>query len=114
VWYHHGYGGAAPRSKGILHVDIDQLQSPDADIIVKGHDHNSWYVPTTVDRLNKSEQIIQRTVHNIRLGSYKLIDRSMGWEAEKGFNQSTVGGWYADIPIKRNDINYEEIEIRKL
>jgi UDP-2,3-diacylglucosamine pyrophosphatase LpxH len=39
VHYHHGYGGNAPRSKGVLAVDIDQMQFPDADIIVRGHTH---------------------------------------------------------------------------
>ena len=37
VHYHHGMGGNAPRSKGVLRVDIDQMQFKDASLIVRGH-----------------------------------------------------------------------------
>tara|TARA_Y100000592_G_scaffold100459_1_gene180635 strand:+ start:1712 stop:2554 length:843 start_codon:yes stop_codon:yes gene_type:complete len=93
--YHHGYGGNAPRSKGVLHVDIDQAKFPDADLIVRGHDHNKWHVPITVQRVNNHMKVEQRTVHHIRCGSYKeLSDGYGGWEIEKGFAQPRLGGWW--------------------
>lgn len=97
--YHHGYGGAAPRSKGIMRADIAQQQHPDADIIIRGHDHNKWHLPVTVRRLNgyyNKEQ--DSTVHNLQTGSYKKQgDRYAGWETEKGFSITRMGGWYVDL-----------------
>lgn len=93
--YHHGYGGNAPRSKGVLHVDIDTAKFPDADLIVRGHDHNKWHVPVTTQRITSKMTAYKSTVHHLRCGSYKdLSDGFGGWEIEKGFAQPRLGGWW--------------------
>lgn len=95
VHYHHGYGGNAKRSKGVLEVDLDSAQFPDAQVVVRGHTHQKWYVPVSVDRVNNSLQAYQETVHHLRLGSYKMLgDRFAGWAVEKGFNTPRLGGWF--------------------
>jgi UDP-2,3-diacylglucosamine pyrophosphatase LpxH len=99
--YHHGAGGNAPRSKGIMSTDIDQMQHPDADILTKGHDHNKWYLPVSVDRYRSDYKPIQSTVHHIRSGSYKIKDRLLGWEVEKGFRTPRLGGWWIGIKAVR-------------
>ena len=96
--YHHGYGGNAKRSKGILSADIDSMQHPDADIIVRGHDHNKWHLPLTVERISHQLKPKISKVHHLRTGSYKeLGDGFGGWETQKGFGQPTIGGWWIDI-----------------
>lgn len=93
--YHHGYGGNAPRSKGVLGVDIDAARYPDADILLRGHDHNKWYVPMSVERLTRKMERHLRTTHHVRCGSYKKLgDGFSGWETEKGFGQPRLGGWW--------------------
>jgi len=94
TWYHHGYGGNSARSKGILSADIDTMQNPSADVIVKGHDHQSWYLPISVKELAQNLEIKEKLIHHIRTGSYKKPTISgRGWEVEKGFNMTTMGGW---------------------
>lgn len=96
--YHHGYGGNAKRSKGILSADIDSMQHPDADIIVRGHDHNKWHLPLTVERISNQLKRKITKVHHLRTGSYKIFgDGYSGWEVQKGFGQPTIGGWWVDI-----------------
>jgi len=96
IHYHHGYGGNAPRSKGVLRVDLDQMQFPDAQILLRGHTHQKWYVPITVDRVNSYGNTYQETTHHVQMGSYKLLgDRFAGWAVEKGFNTPRLGGWWA-------------------
>ena len=108
VHYHHGYGGNAPRSKGVLAVDIDQMQFPDADIIVRGHTHQKWMVPSVVDRCSSNGVLSQQRVSHLRLGSYKKLgDRFGGWSTEKGFNTPTLGGWW--LTATRNQVT-EKIE----
>ncbi len=99
IHYHHGYGGNAPRSKGVLNVDIDQKEWPDADLIVSGHTHQKWHVPISVERINQSGTINESTVHHIKLGSYKKLDRRAGWEVEKGFAQPRLGGWWVRFEV---------------
>jgi hypothetical protein len=94
IFYHHGSGGGAKRSKGILNADILVSQNPWADVIVSGHDHNKWHLPFTIRSLNhKRDTWINRTITILRTGSYKMKSRSMGWEVEKDFNEPTLGGW---------------------
>jgi hypothetical protein len=104
VHYHHGYGGGAKRSKGILGADIDQKDFPDADIIVRGHDHQKWHLPVTVDRITQQMKLTQRTVHHLRLGSYKKLgDRWAGWAVEKNFATPRLGGWFATIKERSDE-----------
>ncbi len=108
VHYHHGYGGNAKRSKGVLNNDLDLAQFPDADFIVRGHDHNKWYHPVTVDRINQKMKLEQRTRYMMRLGSYKKLgDRFAGWATEKGFNTPTLGGWWVRFVENCDDYRVE-------
>ena len=109
VHYHHGYGGGAKRSKGILGADIDQKDFPDADFILRGHDHQKWHLPVTIDRLNHHFRLEQRTVHHLRMGSYKKLgDRYAGWATEKNFATPRLGGWWARC-TERNDTYIWEV-----
>ena len=100
VHYHHGAGGGAKRSKGVLDVDLLMSQHPHADIIITGHDHNKWHVPVTIDTMNVDRnKWIQKKIHVLRLGSYKKKSRTQGWEVEKNFNVPTLGGWRVDFRV---------------
>ena len=99
--FHHGYGGNAPRSKGVLNVDLDQKEWPDADVIVSGHTHQKWHVPMSVERITDRLNTYEDTVHHLKLGSYKKLDRFAGWEVEKGFQQPRLGGWWMDAELRR-------------
>jgi UDP-2,3-diacylglucosamine pyrophosphatase LpxH len=101
--YHHGYGGNAKRSKGVLNVDIDMKDYPQARIIARGHTHQKWYHPVMRDVLTAQFQHSQETVHVVQTGSYKKKDRSIGWEVEKGFSTPRLGGWRFTIKPQGND-----------
>jgi hypothetical protein len=106
--YHHGYGGGAKRSKGILGADIDQKDFPDADFILRGPDHQKWHLPVTIDRITQSMKLEQRTVHHLRLGSYKKLgDRFAGWATERNFATPRLGGWWARVTERRDDYVWE-------
>lgn len=109
--YHHGYGGNAKRSKGVLSADLDQKDFPDAAIIVRGHDHQKWHIPVMTDRLLHHGVVEQRTVHHMRLGSYKKLgDRFTGWETEKGFSTPRLGGWWIKGKLHSNELIWQVSE----
>lgn len=106
IHYHHGYGGHAPRSKGMLKADINQMQYPDANMILRGHDHNKWHLPMSVQRLTTNFEERPDIIDHIQLGSYKSSgDRYSGWEVEKGFNQPTLGGYWATLTQTRQYVD---------
>ena len=111
--FHHGYGGNAPRSKGVLNADIDQKEWPDADIIVSGHTHQKWHLPISVERINEKGFIREATVHHLKLGSYKMLDRFAGWEVEKGFAQPRLGGWWMGFEGQRKPLERYNIWIQE-
>lgn len=113
IWYHHGYGGNAKRSKGTLSADIDMMQNPDADIVTKGHDHQSWYMPIATTKIKQNMDVVDKIIHHIRTGSYKKKERSHGWEVEKGFNAPTLGGWRVDTFYKQSKYPLE-VKVSKL
>lgn len=105
--YHHGYGGSAKRSKGVLNVDIDMKDYPQASIIARGHTHQKWYHPVMRDVLTAQFQHAQETVHVVQTGSYKKKDRSIGWEVEKGFSTPRLGGWRFTIKPQGNEYSIQ-------
>lgn len=107
IAYHHGKGGSAKRSKGILYSQMDAMEYPDAHMIVSGHDHNKLYDPSNVRRRiagQKNMYTYNDTVHWLKTGSYKRSSDSMGWEVEKGFHPKRLGGWFVKLTYTRQQV----------
>jgi len=104
---HHSYGGggAAPRSKGILHADIDAKNYPDADIILSGHNHQKLVLPIVCYKRSYRGKITHHTRYWVKTGNYKRNDRLPligGWHVEKKFDPTPLGGYFLTIEAKRN------------
>jgi hypothetical protein len=100
IKYRHGDRGNAKRSKGILDVDIDAMKYPDADLIVKGDDHQKWMFPAMIRKMpDANMNLIESKQYQLRLGSYVdgLGDQVGGWAVEKGFAPTDRGGWFVNI-----------------
>jgi UDP-2,3-diacylglucosamine pyrophosphatase LpxH len=104
VNYHHGFGGNAKRSKGVLQVDIEHKEYPDADIIVRGHTHQKFYYPSTIQRRIKGHERFKKQVHYIQSGSYVdgIAKGKHGFAVERGFSQTSLGGYWIDMTIRMN------------
>lgn len=106
IHYHHGFGGNAKRSKGMLDVQIEVMKYPDADLLVRGHDHQKWFDPSTTRwRVNKQRgEIYKDSVGYLKTGSYKdgLGEGKQGWEVEKNFLPTKMGGWFVDFEYNKH------------
>lgn len=91
--YHHGAGGGGPVTRGVIQTNRQAVYLPDADIIVNGHTHDSWYVPIQRERISKNGEIYQDTQHHIRITSYKdeYKDGSTGFHVETWKPPKPVG-----------------------
>lgn len=115
IHYHHGFGGNAKRSKGMLDVQIEAMKYPDADILVRGHTHQKWYDPSTTRvRVTKKGRIFKDKVKYIQSGSYvDGIDKGKGgYAVERNFNPTDIGGWFVDFSqyrYERDGVEYNGI-----
>jgi hypothetical protein len=83
--YHHGAGGGGPVTRGVIQTNRQAVYLPDAQIVVNGHTHDSWYVPIARERLSSRGRIYQDLIRFIRVPGYKneYADGSRGYHIEK-------------------------------
>lgn len=112
IHYHHGFGGNAKRSKGMLDVQIEAMKYPDAHILVRGHTHQKWYDPSTARmRVTRSGRIYKDKIKYIQSGSYvdSIGEGKSGWPVEKNFNPTDIGGWFVDFKFVVNNSQHKII-----
>ena len=100
IHYHHGFGGSAKRSKGMLDVQLEVMKYPDAQILVRGHTHQKWYDPSTVRvRMNSFGKVYKDKCRYIQSGSYvDGIDKGKaGWPVMRNFMPTDIGGWFVNF-----------------
>ena len=85
LYYHHGSGGSAPVTLGVIKTARRAVYLPDADVVLTGHTHRDWLVPRYRERVTAQGRVyIDKQMH-VSLPSYKSPARDAGWAAEKGF-----------------------------
>ncbi len=111
--YHHGMGGGnAPVTRGVIQSNRMAVMFPDADIVVSGHNHESWSVPIQQEKLSQRGRITKRPQWHIRVPSYKdgwgsKVDK--GFDVEKGTPKPRGCVWLRFYPgnTMRNEIRFE-------
>ena len=101
--YHHGFGGSAKESKGVMAVNKEVRKYPDAHYLVRGHTHQKWYDPSTSrERLYRNGRVYMDCIKYIQLGSYKNgATETDGWEVQKNFDPTKMGGWWLEHHLSR-------------
>lgn len=106
VWYHHGYGGNAKRSKGVLEVDLLAADYPDAQIYWLGHIHQGWDMPKKVERLSRYGNVRGEIKTVCQTPSYKFRD---GWNVQKGHGPQVRGCIWIKAHFEDSKIVYQTI-----
>jgi len=103
--YHHGAGGGGAVTRGVIQTNRQAVYLPDADIVVNGHTHDSWYVPLARERLGSTGKVYRDLVHFIRVPGYKdeYNDGSGGFHIEKWGPPKPIGAawlrlWFDPTP----------------
>ena len=91
--YFHGSGGEAPVTRGVIQTNRQAVYLPDADIVVNGHSHNSYYVPISRERIGGKGKVFFDVQHHIRVPGYNQSygDGSTGWEVTRGGVPKPIG-----------------------
>lgn len=102
VWYHHGYGGGGPVTKGIIQF---ARQSPHfaADAYLMGHVHESTFHQTTYCQVNADfSGVIERPVVHVRGGGYKAEHWDPGsWGTRRGMQPKPRTSWLLQFVASR-------------
>jgi len=109
--YFHGAGGDSQVTKGVIETSRQAAYLPDADIVVNGHNHNSYHLPIARERLTRQGEVKQDIVDFVRTASYKdeYGTGKGGWHVETGKSPRPNGcAWlrlfYQDGVIRRQII----------
>lgn len=96
LYYTHGSGGDAPVTKGVIKHNRRAVYLPDADIIISGHNHNSWIVENPRARLNALGEEYQSDQYHVNIPTYKqeFIGKDGGFHHEKEGPPKPLGAYW--------------------
>jgi len=98
IAYHHGYGGSAPVTRGVIQTNRMAIAYPDADLVWSGHTHTDFYVSIARQRLNSSDGVDRDEQVHIKSPGYKEdTTTGEGWAVEKGFMPGSLGAWWLKL-----------------
>lgn len=91
--WHHGYGGDAPVTKGVIQTNRMSVYLPDADFVVTGHTHNEWIFPITRERISNGGVLFKDRQMHIKVPGYKdeYAEGVGGWHIERGGPPKPLG-----------------------
>ena len=109
LWYHHGYGGGGPVTKGVIQTNRRAVYVTDADIVATGHTHDQWIVP--IPKLKLSRELRPRKANQVHVCSpgYKddYGDGHGGWEVERGGPPKPQGAIWLHFTYVNDEIHLE-------
>jgi hypothetical protein len=101
MWYHHGYGGGGPVTRGV--IDFSRfLVDVDADSIVAGHVHQRTLIEATRQRVSDHGKVRVQPIYLARSASYKNECLTDGWSVEKGLSSRPLGGWWVRFKFSQS------------
>lgn len=99
--YHHGFGGSAPVTRGVIQSNRMAISYPDAEIVWSGHTHTEFYLSLARIRLNSEDVVTRDEQIHIKSPGYKEDTlKGEGWAVEKGFMPQSLGAWWLKIVIE--------------
>lgn len=113
VFYHHGFGGGGPVTKGL--IDFNRMaEYVDADSFISGHVHWKNCTPVERMRLNDASTLQRDQMHFIRCGTYKdeFADGHAGFHVERGRGPRPLGGWWQRFSMKNQALRVEWLEAK--
>lgn len=108
--YFHGAGGGGPVTRGVIQSNRQAVYLPDADIVVNGHTHDSWYVPIARERITTKGLINHDLAHHIRLASYKdeYATGADGYQVERWAPPKPIGAaWLRFYLDSKQEIQFD-------
>lgn len=103
IWYHHGWGGGGPVTKGLIDFNRVSNYVQGADMIWLGHVHQLYDVTNPVERLNANYEPVKLNVEHLRTGTFKeeFFESNEGYHIEKGRPPKPIGCYVLHLKTQR-------------
>ena len=102
--YHHGKGGSAFVSDGIMDDKRAGVSIPDADLVHFGHNHKEYVHTVARERLNGKGVIIHDKQLYVRTPGYKNAyikdEQGLSWDYSMGGSPTPLGGVTVTLGMK--------------
>ena len=109
--YHHGNGGSAPVTRGVIHTNRQAVFLPDADIVVNGHNHQGYILPIARERLSDRGVVRKDLCWFVRIPGYQdaYADGAEGYAVEKNKGPTPNGSIWLHFYLEGNRIRMKPI-----
>lgn len=95
LYYHHGSGGDAPVTHGVIGTNRRGVQLRNVDIVASGHNHNQYALPVVQVGITDSGQVYRSEQWHIGCPTYKQEHRLRGgFHVERGAPPKPIGAWW--------------------
>lgn len=104
-YFHHGYGGGGPVTRGAINHSRYLMHVEGADIISTGHIHEKSTSETMVHYFDgtKAQRAMARSVITLQSSTYKQEYTSGGFHVERGRPPKPLGGTFITFHCSRNE-----------
>ena len=104
----HGFGGAAPVTRGVIQTNRLAVYLPDPDIVVSGHSHDAWIVPIKRKRVTNRGRIYDSIQWHVRPGTYKddFGDGTGGWHVKTGKPPKIMGAVWIKFNYQADKMSF--------
>lgn len=94
IYYTHSSGSIGKRSKGTLAIDILKGQHPSADIVIFGHDHDTFIKPESVEVMSRNKLNLEDKLMwfiSAPTSKDEFSGKKRGFHHEKNMGKRTIG-----------------------
>lgn len=100
IRYHHGAGGSAPVTRGVIQTNRQQIFLPDADVVWNGHNHQTYVLPIKRERITDKGKVYFDNCWHIRTPGYKDEWRNaIGYAYEKNQGPTPLGCAWLEFSV---------------
>lgn len=106
-WLVHGHGGGGEVTKGTIQAQRRAVTYPDAEYVVSGHIHSSYFVAHEQWRISDSGKpyAVEQQHYTVNTFKEEFKKGKGGWHVEKGRGPRIPSGWLAEFYYKAKDVD---------
>mgnify|MGYP001231330535 FL=1 len=103
VFYHHGYAGGGPVTRGIIQTNRRAVYLPDAQLIITGHIHEEWILTMPRERLTSRGRVYLDEQTHLCSATYKqeYDPANSSWHSQMGRPPKPIGGTWVEMTVAR-------------